>query len=155
MENVLLTVHLILALLLIGVVLLQRSEGGGLGMGSGGGGGAISGRAAATALGKITWVLAIGFIITSISMTILASRDSSSASVIDQFGGEVPTAPVAPAPGGLGAVPADLPAATDAPATPPAASAPAAPPPAATETPAPVTPPAAPAAPAAPAPASN
>ena len=96
MENVLLTIHLILALLLIGVVLLQRSEGGGLGMGSGGGGGAISGRAAATALGKITWALAIGFIITSISMTILAARDSSSASVIDQFGGEAP-APVAPA----------------------------------------------------------
>ena len=54
MENVILTVHLILALLLIGVVLLQRSEGGGLGMGSGGGGGAISGRAAATALGKLS-----------------------------------------------------------------------------------------------------
>jgi preprotein translocase subunit SecG len=169
MENVLLTVHLILALLLIGVVLLQRSEGGGLGMGSGGGGGAISGRAAATALGKITWVLAVGFIITSISMTILASRDSSSASVIDQFGGEVPSAPVAPAPSGLGAVPADLPAATDEPATPPAASAPAAPPatstpaapaapatpPAATEAPASAAPPAAADAPAAPAPASN
>jgi preprotein translocase subunit SecG len=153
MENVLLTVHLILALLLIGVVLLQRSEGGGLGMGSGGGGGAISGRAAATALGKITWVLAIGFIITSISMTILAARDSSSASVIDQFGGEVPTAPVAPAPSGLGAVPADLPAATDAPATPPAATEPAAPPAAATPeaTPAPAAPAAPPAAPAAPA----
>ncbi len=122
MENVLLTVHLILALLLIGVVLLQRSEGGGLGMGGGGGGGAISGRAAATALGKITWALAIGFIITSISMTILASRDASSSSVIDQFGGEVPVAPVAPASNGLGAVPTDLPAATDAPAAPPAAT---------------------------------
>jgi preprotein translocase subunit SecG len=137
MENILLTVHLILALLLIGVVLLQRSEGGGLGMGSGGGGGAISGRAAATALGKITWALAIGFIITSISMTILAARDSSSASVIDQFGGEVPppAAPLAPAATDLGAVPADLPA-TDAPVAPPAAAAPATPP-AAPATPAP------------------
>ena len=135
MENVLLTIHLILALLLIGVVLLQRSEGGGLGMGSGGGGGgAISGRAAATALGKITWALAIGFIITSISMTILAARDSNSASVIDQFGGEVPppAAPSAPSSLGLGAVPADLPA-TDAPVAPPAAATP----PAAPATPAP------------------
>jgi len=48
MENVVLIVHLILALGLIAVVLLQRSEGGGLGMG-GGGGGAVSGRSAATA----------------------------------------------------------------------------------------------------------
>ncbi len=61
MENVVLIVHLILALGLIAVVLLQRSEGGGLGMG-GGGGGAVSGRSAATAMGKITWVLATLFI---------------------------------------------------------------------------------------------
>jgi preprotein translocase subunit SecG len=124
MENVILTIHLILALLLIGVVLLQRSEGGGLGMGSGGGGGAISGRAAATALGKITWVLAICFIATSITMTILASRDSATSSVVDQFGGEAPApaAPAAPATGDLGKG-TDLlpPAQTDAPATPPPA----------------------------------
>ena len=50
MENVILIVHLILALALIGVVLLQRSEGGGLGMGGGGGGGGlVSSRGAATA----------------------------------------------------------------------------------------------------------
>ncbi|MBA96895.1 MAG: preprotein translocase subunit SecG, partial [Roseobacter sp.] len=66
MENVVLIIHLILALGLIAVVLLQRSEGGGLGMGGGGGGGAVSGRSAATAMGKITWVLATLFIITSI-----------------------------------------------------------------------------------------
>ncbi|HAB76220.1 MAG TPA: preprotein translocase subunit SecG, partial [Planktomarina temperata] len=45
---------------------LQRSEGGGLGMGGGGaGGGAMSGRAAASALTKLTWGLAIAFICTS------------------------------------------------------------------------------------------
>ena len=49
MENVVLIVHLILALCLIGVVLLQRSEGGGLGMGGGGGG--VSSRGQVTALG--------------------------------------------------------------------------------------------------------
>ncbi|MEO8241147.1 MAG: preprotein translocase subunit SecG, partial [bacterium] len=65
MENVILAIHLILALLLIGVVLLQRSEGGGLGMGSTGG--VVSGRSAATALGKITWVFAGLFIATSIT----------------------------------------------------------------------------------------
>ena len=69
MENVILIVHLILALCLIVVVLLQRSEGGGLGMG-GGGGGVMTGRAAATALGKVTWALAIGFIITSLATDI-------------------------------------------------------------------------------------
>ncbi len=119
MENVILTIHLILALLLIGVVLLQRSEGGGLGMGGGGGGGAISGRAAATALGKVTWILAICFIATSITLTILAAQDASTASVIDQIGAKQPVPDAAPAlPTGTDLLP---PAATDAPATPPPA----------------------------------
>ncbi|NDV98681.1 preprotein translocase subunit SecG [Salipiger sp. PrR002] len=86
MENVILIVHLLLALALIGVVLLQRSEGGGLGMG-GGGGGAMSQRAAATALGKITWGLAIAFIITSITLTVLAASDASGTSVMDRLTG--------------------------------------------------------------------
>jgi preprotein translocase subunit SecG len=84
MENVVLIVHLILALALIGVVLMQRSEGGGLGMGGGGGGG-VSGRAAATALGKVTWILAIAFICTSISLTIIAAQKSAGGSVIDRL----------------------------------------------------------------------
>lgn len=82
MENVVLVVHLLLALSLIGVVLLQRSEGGGLGIG-GGGGGAMSSRAAATALGKLTWILAIAFICTSIALTILSASQASDASVVD------------------------------------------------------------------------
>lgn len=85
MENVVLIIHLLLALSLIGVVLMQRSEGGGLGMG-GGGGGAITGRAAATALGKVTWILAIAFIITSITLTIIAAQNASGSSVIDRLG---------------------------------------------------------------------
>ncbi len=118
MENVILTVHLILALLLIGVVLLQRSEGGGLGMG-GGGGGAMSGRSAATALAKLTWVFAALFICTSITLTVLAAQKAGTASVIDQIGGTQPE-PVAPAAPTLGG---DLlpPASTDAPLTPPKA----------------------------------
>ena len=95
MENVILAIHLILALLLIGVVLLQRSEGGGLGMGSGGG--VVSGRSAATALGKVTWIFAGCFIATSITLTILAASDSASTSVIDQIGGTVPVESDAPA----------------------------------------------------------
>lgn len=114
MENVILAIHLILAFLLIGAVLLQRSEGGGLGMGSGGG--VVSGRGAATALGKATWIIAIAFITTSITLTILSARDSAAGSVIDQIGGTVPVEkPAAPTLPDLGAAPAT----TDAPATPP------------------------------------
>ncbi|MFM2349832.1 MAG: preprotein translocase subunit SecG [Pseudomonadota bacterium] len=117
MQNVILAIHLILALLLIGVVLLQRSEGGGLGMGSTGG--VVSGRSAATALAKVTWIFAVMFIATSITLTILAAHDSSTSSVIDQIGGTVPApeAPELPATTPLTA----LPATTDAPATPPKA----------------------------------
>jgi preprotein translocase subunit SecG len=135
MENVVLTIHLILALCLIGVVLLQRSEGGGLGMG-GGGGGAMSGRAAATALTKLTWVFAIGFIITSISLTMIAAENAAGSSVVDQFGGTV-SAPVVPtSPLGTDLLP---PSAADAPVAPPRADDPA---PAATDSA--ITPPRAP-----------
>ncbi|UOA26484.1 preprotein translocase subunit SecG [Pseudosulfitobacter sp. DSM 107133] len=103
MENVVLIIHLILALGLIAVVLLQRSEGGGLGMG-GGGGGAMTGRAAATALGKLTWILAAGFIITSITLTIIAAEKAAGSSVIDRLGAAPETqesTPLAPPAGGL------------------------------------------------------
>jgi preprotein translocase subunit SecG len=86
MENVVLIIHLFLAFGLIGVVLMQRSEGGGLGMGSGGGGGAMSGRAAARALGKLTWLLAIAFICTSITLTVIAAQKAAGTSVIDRLG---------------------------------------------------------------------
>jgi len=85
MENVVLIIHLLLALALIGVVLLQRSEGGGLGMGGGGGGGATAGRSAATAMGKLTWILAIAFITTSITLTIIAAQKSAGSSVLDRI----------------------------------------------------------------------
>lgn len=117
MENVVLTIHLILALALIGVVLMQRSEGGGLGMG-GGGGGAMSGRAAATALTKLTWIFAVCFIATSLTLTVFAAQDSAGTSVIDQFGGTIrePAAPTLP--GGSDLLP---PVPADAPLTPPRA----------------------------------
>lgn len=94
MENVILIVHLILALCLIGVVLLQRSEGGGLGMG--GGGGVVSSRGAATALGKLTWAFAIAFIATSITLTIIAAQNSADSSVVDRLGIEAPANETAP-----------------------------------------------------------
>ncbi|MEO9823139.1 MAG: preprotein translocase subunit SecG [Paracoccaceae bacterium] len=91
MENVILIVHLILALSLIGCVLLQRSEGGGMGLGGGGGGGGVvSSRGAATALGKITWILAIAFICTSLALTIVAAQKTANGSVLDRLGIEAP-----------------------------------------------------------------
>ena len=125
MENVILTIHLILALLLIGVVLLQRSEGGGLGMG-GGANGAVSARGAATALTKLTWIFAIAFIITSMTLTVLAARGGSNSSVVDAVAGDAaatePAAEEAPANPALSG---DLtaPGAEDAPAAPPPAPA--------------------------------
>ncbi|MEM9476495.1 MAG: preprotein translocase subunit SecG [Pseudomonadota bacterium] len=107
MENVVLIVHLILALCLIGVVLLQRSEGGGLGMGGGGGG--VSSRGQVTALGKLTWVFGVAFTITSITLTIIAAQNSADTSVIDRLGIEAPAggAPVLPPAGDLLPPPAD------------------------------------------------
>ncbi len=147
MQNVVLTIHLILALLLIGVVLLQRSEGGGLGMGGGGAtGGAMTGRQAASAMTKLTWIFAVGFIITSVTLTILAAQGAGGGSVVDQFGGTAPApAPATPvAPLGTDLLP---PANPDAPSTPPradgttapadATTTPAAPAPAAPATPPP------------------
>lgn len=102
MENLVLVIHLILALCLIAVVLLQRSEGGALGIG-GGGGGMVSARGAATALSKVTWMLAIGFICTSITLTVLSGGRTGS--VVDGPGiGDIdaPLAPTAPAPAGSG-----------------------------------------------------
>ncbi|MCQ0092467.1 preprotein translocase subunit SecG [Roseovarius sp. M141] len=85
MENVVLIIHLLLALALIGAVLLQRSEGGGLGMGGGGGGGRVAGRSAGTAMGKLTWVLAGAFICTSMALTIIAASNSAGSSVLDRL----------------------------------------------------------------------
>jgi len=102
MQAVILTVHLLLALALILVVLLQRSEGGGLGMG--GGGGVMTSRGAATALSKVTWAIGIAFVITSLTLTILAAHDSGQGSVIDRAGTEAGTeapAPATPAAPGL------------------------------------------------------
>jgi preprotein translocase subunit SecG len=123
MENVVLVIHLILALSLIGIVLIQRSEGGGLGIGGGGGGSGRSGRPSSTPMAKVTWFLAIGFVITSISLTVIAARDASSDSVIERLGIETPAATggaQTPPPAGLegNLLP---PAVSDEPAAPPAA----------------------------------
>lgn len=94
MENVLLIVLLLLALALIGVVLIQRSEGGGLGMG---GGGAMSQRSAATALSKLTWLFGTGFMVVSLTLTVISARNAEGTSVMDRIGGTGSATTEAPA----------------------------------------------------------
>lgn len=118
MENVILIVHLVIAVFLIAVVLLQRSEGGALGIG-GGGGGLVSSRGASTALAKVTWALAGAFIATSLTLTVIAATSSGGRSVIDGVSTGVPEADDAPALPGAGGF--SLPTLPSAPTTPPAA----------------------------------
>lgn len=87
MQTVLIVVHLLIVLALIGVVLLQRSEGG-LGLGGGGGGGGVggflSGRGQANALTRATGILAALFFLTSLTLGILAHRGAAPRSIFDQ-----------------------------------------------------------------------
>lgn len=90
MIQILLIVHLLIALAMIGVVLLQRSEGGGLGIGGGGGGGGMggfmTGRGTANVLTRTTAILAALFMLSSIGLAILTggTRHSAPTSILDQ-----------------------------------------------------------------------
>ncbi len=101
LQPVLIVVHLIIVLALIGVVLLQRSEGG-LGLGGGGGGvsGFMTGRGQANALTRATAVLAGLFFLTSITLSIMATQNRGPRSILDTV--STPSAPAtsAPASGG-------------------------------------------------------
>jgi preprotein translocase subunit SecG len=95
MSNVLLVIHLMLAIAMIGVVLLQRSEGGGLGIGGGGGGGGgmgglLTGRGTANLLTRATAILAGCFMLTSIALTILASGAGERRSIVDELPPSMP-----------------------------------------------------------------
>ena len=104
MTTILLIIHLLIALALVGVILLQRSEGGALGIGGGSGGGAgggfgglMSGRASANLLTRTTAFLAVGFIATSLTLAILASNRTAPTSILDQPAGDAPAASETPA----------------------------------------------------------
>ena len=83
MENFILILNIILAILLIGVILLQRSEGGALGLGVSQDN-FISSRSAGSFLTKTTAILAALFIITSISLTVISKEEFSSKSVLEK-----------------------------------------------------------------------
>ncbi|MGV4795751.1 preprotein translocase subunit SecG [Rhizobium sp. F40D2] len=170
MQTVLIVIHLMIVLALVGVVLIQRSEGGGLGIG--GGSGFMSARGTANALTRTTAILATLFFITSLGLGILTRYEGRPSDILDRIpatggqgngildslGGGAQAPASQPAGNGVpssgAATPAPQAPAAQAPATAapaPATTAPAAQAPAATE-PA-TTAPAAPATPAAPAPA--
>lgn len=100
MATVILVIHLMIAAALVGVVLMQKSEGGALGIGGGGAGGLLSGRGTANLLSRTTAALAAAFFLTSLSLTLMAQHATAPRSVLDQ------AAPAgAPADGGSGQAP--------------------------------------------------
>ena len=136
MQTVLIVIHLMIVLALVGLVLIQRSEGGGLGIG--GGSGFMSARGTANALTRTTAILATLFFITSLALGILAryqakptdildripiTQQGQQNGILDQLGGTQP-APTKPAVPDTGVPSSGAPAA-QAPATAPAAQAPA------------------------------
>lgn len=100
METVLIVIHLLIVIALAGVVLLQRSEGGGLGMGSSPSS-FMSGRGQANLLTRATAMLGAAFFVTSLALGIIAARGRAPA---NPLGNAVPLPPVsqpgAPAPAG-------------------------------------------------------
>ncbi len=100
MENVILVIHLLLALSLIGLILLQRSEGGGLGIGGGGGLGSLATAGqTANALTRATAICAACFFTTSIVLAILAGSHHKAGSMLDSLDAPAPAAAVAPVEG--------------------------------------------------------
>jgi len=81
MQTVIIVLHLMIVATLIATVLLQKSEGGGLGVG--GGAGFMSSRGTANLLTRTTAVLAVGFFLTSLLLSWLASYDRKPSSIID------------------------------------------------------------------------
>jgi preprotein translocase subunit SecG len=112
----LLAVHILIAIALVGVVLLQKSEGGALGMGGGGMSGFMTGRSTANLLTRATAILAAAFMASSVLLVVINNRGRTPHSILEQ---STPSGPVAPA-----APVSPPPAQPTAPAEPPQPSAP-------------------------------
>ena len=95
--------HILITLAMVGVILIQRSEGGGLGIGGGGGmGGLMSGRGTANILTRATTILGVLFMVTSLALTLIAQgrgvrsfmAPTGTTAPVQQ---QAPAAPAAPA----------------------------------------------------------
>jgi preprotein translocase subunit SecG len=135
METIIIVIHLMIVIALVGVVLLQRSEGGGLGIG--GGSGFMTARGAANALTRSTGILAAAFFTTSLVLSVIArygeqptdildrvpTTQQGTGGVLDAIGGAVgtttpdPAVPAVPTDGAVAPV-SPAPATDAAPATP-------------------------------------
>ena len=107
MQTFVIVIHLMIVLAMIGLVLLQKSEGGGLGIGSSGG--FMSSRGTTNVLTRSTAVLAAAFFATSLIMSVLAGWNRNPGSILRGPGSAPVTAPGAPTapigqPGGGGGV---------------------------------------------------
>jgi preprotein translocase subunit SecG len=91
-------VHVLIAIALVGVILLQKSEGGALGMGGGGMSGFMTGRSTANLLTRATAILAAAFMTTSVLLVVMHNRERAPRSIIEQNVPAAPTAPALPAP---------------------------------------------------------
>ena len=112
-------IHVAIAIALVGVILLQKSEGGALGMGGGGMSGFMTGRSTANLLTRTTGFLAIAFFVTSVMLVVLSNRTGAPRSLIDQGAApstqETPTAPASTSPAPTSPTPAAPAPATPAP----------------------------------------
>jgi preprotein translocase subunit SecG len=93
---ILLVIHIMVAIALVGVILLQKSEGGALGMGGGGMSGFMTGRSTANLLTRATAILAAAFMATSALLVVMHNRQTAPVSIIDRPGPAVPAVPMAP-----------------------------------------------------------
>src|ERR1700733_7681081 len=129
MQTVLIVVHLLIVIALVGVVLLQRSEGGALG--AGGGGGFMTGRGQANALSRATAILGALFFASALLMSILAGWNRAPRSILDSTAPTSKTTTDSTKPAGQGNLLDQLKSMGEKPVEAPAAPAPAAPAPAA------------------------
>ncbi len=96
MTTIVLVIHLFLAVTLILVVLLQRSEGGALGIGGGGMSGFMTSRATANLLTRVTSVLAACFMATSLALALLISGAQKPVSIVEEPAASAPAGPEVP-----------------------------------------------------------
>lgn len=104
METVLLVIHLLIAIVLIGMILLQKSEGGAMGGGLTGGAsvtGMSQSQARATPITRTTTVLGMCFFATSLGLALLATPQEAPTSIfetapVNDSAGEIPIVPVVP-----------------------------------------------------------
>ena len=93
MSTVLLIIQLIISVILTGLILIQKSEGGALGIGGGGGGGLMSGRSATTSIARMTAILGALFIINCLALSIVFNMENADKSQFDDTNAVAPLTP--------------------------------------------------------------